>query len=277
VTVPAERVVVIAQISDVHIGGPAVGSGERFSEAIAAVNAMTRPPDLVLVTGDLTHSGEPAEWDELRSRIADLRAPWDAIRGNHDRRIDALVGHRSLELGAMRVVLLDTSSDEFVDADAEWLDAELAGHPDRPVVIAVHHPPFETGIWWMDCVGLRGAERLEAVVRRHPHVLHVMSGHVHRPITTSWTGCLVTACPSTAVAVAGDLDPAHDPAETAEPPMIALHAYLADAVVSHVVAVGDAAARTSIAATAPEFVAWAREQQATRPSRFGVHASPSRG
>jgi 3',5'-cyclic AMP phosphodiesterase CpdA len=45
---------VIAQLSDVHIGGPHVGSGERFSEAIAEINAMQRQPDLVLLTGDNT-------------------------------------------------------------------------------------------------------------------------------------------------------------------------------------------------------------------------------
>ena len=168
----------------------------------------------------------------------------------------------------MHVVLVDTSADEFTEADAAWLDAELRQHASRPTAIAIHHPPFETGIWWMDCVGLRGFELFEAVVRRHPQVRHVMSGHAHRPITTAWAGCLVTVCPSTSVSVAGDLDPGHDPAETAEPPMIALHAYLADTVVSHVVAVGPAAARSSISSTAPDFVSWARDVQTSRRSGF---------
>ena len=261
--------VLIAQISDVHIGGPKAGSGERFSEAIEAINEMTQQPDLVLVTGDLTQSGTPAEWAEFGERIAPLRAPWDALRGNHDRALDVFVGHRSLDLDGRRVVLVDTSADEFTDADAAWLDAELTAYASTPTVIAVHHPPFEIGIWWMDVVGLRGYELFEAVVRRHPQVRHVMSGHAHRPITTAWAGCVVTVCPSTSVAVAADLDPAHDPAETAEPPMIALHAYLADTVVSHVVPVGTAAARSSITSSAPNFVEWARQQQASRPSAFG--------
>ena len=245
---------VIAQISDLHLGGPNHGSGARFSEAIEAINAMSRQPDLVLVTGDLTHVGAAGEWDEFLERIAALRTPWDAVRGNHDRRIDAHVGHRTVDLDELHVVLLDTSTDEFTDDDAYWLDDHLGRHSERSVAIALHHPPFETGIWWMDCVGLRGIERFEAVVRRHPHVRHVMSGHVHRPITTTWAGCLVTACPSTSVAVAGDLDPHHDPAETDEPPMIALHAYLDTTVVSHTVAVGAAAKRSPISVNAPDFV-----------------------
>lgn len=260
--------VVIAQISDVHIGGPNVAAGERFSEAVEAINAMTRQPELVLVTGDLTQSGTPAQWAEFATRVAPLRAPWDGLRGNHDRPLDEFAGHRSLDLDELHVVLVDTSADEFTEADAAWLDAELRQHASRPTAIAIHHPPFETGIWWMDCVGLRGFELFEAVVRRHPQVRHVMSGHAHRPITTAWAGCLVTVCPSTSVSVAGDLDPGHDPAETAEPPMIALHAYLADTVVSHVVAVGPAAARSSISSTAPDFVSWARDVQTSRRSGF---------
>lgn len=260
---------VIAQISDVHIGGPKLGAGDRFSEAVAAINAMSLQPDLVLATGDLTQSGTPAEWDEFNDRISALRAPWAGIRGNHDHRLDAMAGHRSLDLEGLHVVLVDTSSDEFTDADAAWLDSELSAHSSSPTAIAIHHPPFETGIWWMDCVGLRGADRFEAVVRRHPQVRHVMSGHAHRPITTAWAGCLVTVCPSTSVAVAGDLDPAHEPAETAEPPMIALHAYLADAVVSHVVAVGPAADRSPLVSSAPDFVAQVRREQASRTSAFG--------
>lgn len=260
---------VIAQISDVHIGGRVAGSGERFSEAVRAIDEMGRRPDLVLVTGDMTESGTAEQWDEFLARLAPLRARWDVVRGNHDRGIDAYVGHRSIDVGELDVVLLDTSSDEFTPADAEWLDAHLAAEPDRPAVIAIHQPPFETGIWWMDCVGIRGADRFEAVVRRHPRVRHVMSGHVHRPITTAWAGCLLTVCPSTSVQVAGDLDPAHDPAETSEPPMIALHAYVGDTVVSHTLAVGAAADRFVIADRAPEFVAWARAEQATRHSSFG--------
>jgi 3',5'-cyclic-AMP phosphodiesterase len=143
---------------------------------------MSRQPDLVLVTGDPTHSGSQAEWDEFRARIAPPRAPWDAVRGNHDRRIEEHVGHRSLDLDELHVVLLDTSTDEFTDDDAVWLDSHL-GLRAQATAVALHHPPFETGIWWMDCVGLRGIDRFETVVRRHPHVRHVMSGHVHRPIS----------------------------------------------------------------------------------------------
>ncbi len=260
-------VFVIAQVSDVHIGGPAVGSGERFSEAVAEINAMSRQPDLVLATGDLTHNGTEEEWVEFQERIAPLAAPWEAITGNHDRKIDELRGHRTMDAGPLRLVLLDTSTDVFTDEDAQWLDAALGGS-EGPTVVAVHQPPFETGIWWMDCVGLKGFELLEEVVRRHPQTIQILSGHVHRAIHTNWGGCSVFACPSTSVTVAGDLDQSHDPAETAEGPMIGLHAYTANGVVTHVVPVGSAAARTSINDVAPDFIRWVRGQNDDRPTLF---------
>ena len=259
----------IAQLTDVHIGGPQPDNGERFSAAVDEINRMTRQPDLVLLTGDLTHNGAPAEWRELTDRLAQLEAPFHAIAGNHDQGIDELAGHRTLDLDPLHLVLLDTSSNEVSPDDASWLDQRLTQASDRPVVIAMHHPPFETGIWWMDCVGLKHASRIEAVVRRHPQVIKVLAGHVHRPIQSAWGPCSLWACPATSVAIAPDLDPDHAPAETAEPPSFSLHAYTNDgAMVTHVVPVGPAAARSAIGAVAPEFVGWARQVQRDRPSTF---------
>ena len=140
--------------------------------------------------------------------------------------------------------------------------------PDTPTVVAVHQPPFETGIWWMDCVGLRGNDRFERVVRRNTQVIQVLAGHVHRVIHTNWGGCSLWVCPSTSISVAGDIHPDHEPAETAEPPSFSLHAYTEKGVVSHVVPVGPSAKRSPIKENAPDFVSWVRGVQSDRESVF---------
>lgn len=259
---------VVAQLSDIHIGGPNEGSGERFSAALDEINAMARQPDLVLLTGDNTHNGTSEEWREVVERLEVLKAPWEAINGNHDAAVEVTAGHRSMTAGPLHLVLLDTSNNEFSEADEAWLDAELTANASARVVIAIHHPPFETGIWWMDCVGLKGSDRFERVVRSHRQVEQVVSGHVHRVIHTNWNGCSLWVCPSTSITVAGDVHPDHEPAETAEPPSFSLHAYTDKGVVSHVVPVGPAAERAPINKHAPEFVSWVRGVQADRESLF---------
>src|SRR6478752_5274648 len=116
---------VIAQLSDIHIGGLKAGSGDRFSAALDEINRMSRQPDLVLLTGDLTHNGSEAEFAEFKHRLDALDAPWEAIPGNHDRAIAEIAGHRSVAAGPLRLVLVDTSCDVFTADDAAWLDAEL--------------------------------------------------------------------------------------------------------------------------------------------------------
>lgn len=265
----AEWVVyLIAQLSDVHVGGPHTGSGQRFSQAIAEINSMQRQPDLVLLTGDNTHNSTSGEWEEFTLRLSALNAPSEAINGNHDRTITETAGHRAIDAGPLRRVLIDSSQSEFTADDAAWLEAELASRPNDEIVIAIHHPPFETGIWWMDCVGLKGADVFERVVRRHPQVVKVLAGHVHRTIQTSWAGCSLWVSPSTSVAVAGDLHPDHNPAETAEPPAFSLHAYTGRGIVSHVVPVGPSATRTPIEPDAAGFVRMARSIQQDRHSLF---------
>lgn len=259
---------VIAQLSDTHVGGPNEGSGERLSQALAEIQSMTRRPDLVLLTGDLTHNGTDDEWAEFQERLGALTVPWEAIAGNHDRGIAALSGHRAMDAGPLRLVLLDTSDDTFDDDDAAWLERELTDNAGRPTVIAIHQPPFETGIWWMDCVGLKGMALFESVVRPHRHVIQVLAGHVHRLIQSNWDGCTLWVCPSTSVSVAADLDPFHDPAETAEGPSFSLHAYVNSGVVSHLVPVGAQATRNLIKEHAPEFITWVTGEQQRRESLF---------
>jgi 3',5'-cyclic AMP phosphodiesterase CpdA len=247
---------VLAQLTDTHVGGPAAGSGERLSLAIETINEMTRRPDRVLLTGDLTHDSTPEQWTEFQERLSALEVPWTAIPGNHDQTIEELAGHRAFDDGPLRFVLVDSANEEFDADDAEWLDHTLAGRPDDRTVVAIHHPPFETGIWWMDRLGMKGQRSFESVVRRHPQVEHVLCGHVHRPIQTRWASCTVWVCPSTAVSIAIDLDQRHSPAESVEPPSFSLHAYTDNGIVSHIVPVGPAADRTLIETRAPDFIAW---------------------
>ena len=85
-----------------------------------------------------------------------------------------------------------------------WLDARLSEAPDRPTVVFQHHPPFRTGIAYMDAMGLAGCDGLARVIARHPQVERILCGHLHRPISGTWMGIPYSVLPATNHQVALD-------------------------------------------------------------------------
>src|ERR671936_3023879 len=74
----------IAQLSDVHVGGGRYRS-DLLRQAIAEVNAAA--PDLVVVAGDLTDDGYPDQYPVAKEELAGLECPHVVVvPGNHDAR-----------------------------------------------------------------------------------------------------------------------------------------------------------------------------------------------
>src|SRR5512140_104582 len=89
---PAHEGLVIAQLSDVHVGWQTPDA--RIRAAIAAVNRLG--PDLVALTGDfVTWDRDPLP--HLPDVLRGLEAPTYACLGNHDHIVDAAVVRRHLE------------------------------------------------------------------------------------------------------------------------------------------------------------------------------------
>lgn len=247
----------IAQITDLHIGFEPDNPDEHNSRRLAAVLSRLADlaPDLVLATGDLTEHGDAASYWQLRVVLEASGLPFAMLVGNHDRRgpfdsvfpgwraADGFV-HHDREVGDLRVVALDTleegrHSGAFCAARARWLDARLAEQPDRPTLIALHHPPVETGIAWMTAPrSAPWARRLEAVIARHPQVRLLVAGHIHRAMAASFAGRPLLVCPAVAPQLALDLAPLGPVPDgramvVDEPPGFALHRWDGQAFVTH--------------------------------------------
>ena len=254
----------IAQITDTHIKPDGVLAYRRIDTAAFLARAVDHllhqdpRPDVVLATGDLVDAGTVAEYERLRRLLAPLPMPVYLIPGNHDdreamRRVFADHSylpregfmHYVIDGGPVRLIALDTllpgSGGGVMDGERlAWLDARLGEAPTRPTLIFMHHPPFKTGIAYMDTIGLEGADALAGVVRRHPQVERVVCGHLHRSIQARWAGTVATTAPSTAHQVALDVREDADLGFTLEPPGYALHLWRDGlGLVSHVVTVGD--------------------------------------
>jgi 3',5'-cyclic AMP phosphodiesterase CpdA len=223
----------------------------RAFRAVARSNPM---PDAVVITGDLTESGTPAEYANLAALIHQfLPMPVYVIPGNHDRRdnfrnalahlpgvvADPAYVQYAIEEHPVRLVMLDTvvagaGHGELRDGQLAWLDDVLAAAPGKPTIVAMHHPPFACGIPHMDRIALRNAKAFAAVVARHRQVLRIVCGHHHRPIFVPLAHAIASISPSVAHQVELTFDPSDRGALNFEPPAYHLHRWTAaEGIVTH--------------------------------------------
>ncbi|MHA1598704.1 MAG: phosphodiesterase [Alphaproteobacteria bacterium] len=256
---------IIAQISDLHLrtdGRPLKGKVDSVAALEAAtrhLNALSPRPDLVLVTGDLVNKALAQDYAGLRRMLDQLAMPYYVIPGNHDDRAmmhetffdlgylpdDDSFLHYTLEDHPLRLVGLDTKHDdgdggEYCARRLAWLDATLSERPDRPTFIFMHHPPFATGIGFMDKPAFIGADDLQAVIARHSQVKHIVSGHMHRDITVAWGGTVVSVAPSVVFQMAMDFNDGAKSGFVLEPSACPMFLWREDqGVIAHRSIIGD--------------------------------------
>jgi 3',5'-cyclic AMP phosphodiesterase CpdA len=220
---------IVIQLTDLHCvanGRLAMRRCETnmlAERALRAVRAFRPRPDAVLITGDVVDGGRPEEYENFRAILArSLDLPAHVIPGNHDNRANFRAGLASLpgvaqdpdfvqytiEHLPVRIVMLDTlvpgaTHGELCARRLAWLEARLAEQPDRPTMIAMHHPPFLCGV--NDAINLVNSAAFTALIARHPQVLRVVSGHHHRAVTVPLAHAIGSICPGTAHQVELDL------------------------------------------------------------------------
>lgn len=237
----------IAQLSDPHLCPPGqlyqghIDSNAMFAAALRHLRNLDPPPDLVLLTGDVTETGTADAYALAREMLGGLPQPVLAIPGNHDAR-DAFRAafpeqpytgqsgplHCELWHGPLRILGLDITvpsahHGEMDAAACAWLEARLAEDPARPTILMMHQPPVAGGMGFIDDYFCYGGERLAAILARYPAVERVLCGHIHRFMQCRFGGTLLLTAPSTATAIALRLAPGATPASFVEPPALLLH------------------------------------------------------
>lgn len=254
----------IAQLTDLHIGfdleNPDELNFHRVAAAIDYVKGLSVVPDRLFLTGDLTDHGDVASYERLKGLVDGCGFPVHLCVGNHDDRAamkqvfpdlpveDGFVQY-VIDEPEVRIIVLDTldpghHGGAFGHRRAGWLKARLAEVPGKPVLIVLHHPPIETGIPWMTAHQTEPwVVMLDKAIGDRPDVT-MISGHIHRSITTRWHGRMLAVAPSTAPQVALEMAPIDPqrpderPMIVAEQPGVALHLWTGEGFVTHHAQVG---------------------------------------
>lgn len=217
---------IIAQISDTHAKAANIrlfGTIDvvgAFRGLVARLEAMDPKPDVVIHTGDITNDGEASDYHAALDCLSGLSMPVYVTLGNHDLRDEArrafanykgipASGHFSyvIEDHPVRIIMLDTLVEGephgvVGSEQLHWLNETLSAEPAKPTLVCLHHPPFDTGLGFMDSIGLHDASELENIISAHGQVERVLAGHVHRAFTAGFGGTIAMTCPAPAHQVA---------------------------------------------------------------------------
>jgi len=146
--------VLIAQISDVHVGGARYHQ-ELLRTAIDEVNVAE--PDLVIVAGDLTDDGYPDQYPLAHEELARIACEHVVcVPGNHDARnvgyvlFEDTFGARDSRLaldlpgGKLALVAVDSSKPDLDEGEIGrehygWIEEGFAGEADLRLFVCHHH------------------------------------------------------------------------------------------------------------------------------------------
>jgi 3',5'-cyclic AMP phosphodiesterase CpdA len=180
----------------------------NLSIAIERINTTHSDIAFVIVSGDLAHWGEPDAYASLAALLDRLNAPTILMMGNHDKR-DAFRGvfptadrdahgfvQRVRVFDAATIITLDTLNEAtpdhagmLCDSRLAFLEQALASAPDdRPLLLFQHHPPFDSGLRYMDTIKLANGDAEWQVIARTRKPDYMFMGHLHRPIAGLWHG-----------------------------------------------------------------------------------------
>ncbi len=265
---------IFIQISDLHLSadGPLKGvvdSQAALDACIDHILELSPRPDFIIATGDMVQKADTRDFDGLHRRLDRLDMPVYVVPGNHDDRdmlrdafadkdympADGFINY-AIDDYPLRLIALDTADrgrdgGKICAERLRWLERTLAERPDAPTIVFMHHPPFKTGISFMDDDAFIGAGKLQAVIEKHSQIERIICGHMHRNIVTSFAGRVASVAPGVAFQMVLDLNPGAPSGFVMEPPALPLFLWEGKdngGLIGHMSAIGDFGPRHSFAA-----------------------------
>ena len=191
----------LIQVTDTHIVPPGevlygtIDSALHLKQTVQKINLMRPLPDAVLFSGDLVETGDRVSYAHFIELITPLTMPVWVIPGNHDEpdmMLEVFSGtgyfpateptfQYAIEDLPFRILALNsrasgTELPAFDEPRLTWLEDQLE-HSNKPVLIAIHHPPMTTGIELIDMGGSDWFQGIKTVLAKHEQVGLLICGH----------------------------------------------------------------------------------------------------
>ena len=193
-------------LSDFHLVEDETASSRAFNAKYILKNTVDKilgkkedfgNLDGVIITGDISDDGSTASYSDAYDILKDLNLPLLSIPGNHDLR------HPMMSYFAKDI---DIQNSEFFDWIYETSDTVVIGldtlvegqkygmlrskslnllfknlsqPSEKNIILAIHHPPINTGIPFMDKIGLKNSSELAECLDAADQPIRILCGHVH--------------------------------------------------------------------------------------------------
>lgn len=206
----------ILQISDLHImpnnGEKMLGvdTGYYFQSILEHAHNYRDHYDLILVSGDLAQKPCSSSYRRIWDQLASYRTECICLAGNHD---DALLMRKILNSGNIscskqrlfahwQLLCLNSQipgqpGGYLAEDELAFLESKLKSRPDLFAIVAVHHHCLPTESEWLDTMIIENRSSLFEILRRHPQVKAVITGHIHQEMDIMAQSIRVLAAPST--------------------------------------------------------------------------------
>lgn len=204
-------------ITDTHLNAPEnetflkLDTTANLLAILTHVRSLAYKPAFVVITGDLAHEGNAADYRFIKQLLEveseALGAPIFVTLGNHDHRDAFNAGYLNEPntdrpyyfvetIAGLRVFVLDSHypghSEGWLDAEQlTWLQTELTTDT-TPALLCVHHPPHTNTFFANTDHLLTNSAEFAAAIAGH-NVIGILSGHIHFNSIATFHGVLSAA------------------------------------------------------------------------------------
>lgn len=208
----------VLQLTDLHLFAEPDGlfnninTRDSFTQVLNHIQQHYGNPDVIVITGDLAHDGEPATYQFIADSLRPFNTSVYCVLGNHDHRENAyrvyplapITTDLHCLLGNWQIILVDSNRQpmpgsyqgEVSQAELQRVGELIAQHPDKWTLIAMHHnlPKHDDrGV----ILEVRNHQQVMQYFEQRPDIKLVLSGHVHQEFVIVQNGICYLSTPAT--------------------------------------------------------------------------------